>query len=133
MRYKNIIILIVITIFTLSSCNNSPLIQNKTYFFYDSDSGLNCYECDPNWRIMFKDNSTGLMWTERSNSNLKSCQSTIKYNFDENSQTISIIEIDSRSSQSCQRKFIGNWRFVEGKFGKRFYSDRNKSWDFSTY
>ena len=82
---------------------------------------------------MFKDNSTGLMWTESSNSNLKSCQFTIKYNFDENSQTISIIEIDSRSSQSCQRKFIGNWRFIEGKFGKRFYSDRNKSLDFSTY
>jgi hypothetical protein len=116
-----------------SSQQESPLITNTTYYFYDVQDDLECYECDPCWCIRFLDNKTAELWSQpcSGSSNLKSCTSDVRFNFDLQSGVVNITSVSNGNvSSECRGRFVGQWVWSEGKFGKRFYSKNIAGCDF---
>ena len=116
-----------------SSQPESPLITNTTYYFYDVQDDLECDECDPCWCIRFQDNMTAELWSQPCNggSNLKSCTSEVRFKFDLQSGVVNIKSVSNGNvSSECRGRFVGQWVWSEGKFGKRFYSKDIAGCDF---
>jgi hypothetical protein len=111
----------------------SPLITNTTYYFYDVQDDLECDECDPCWCIRFLDNKTAELWSQpcSGSSNLKSCTSEVRFKFDLQSGVVNITSVSNGNvSSECRGRFVGQWVWSEGKFGKRFYSKDIAGCDF---
>lgn len=119
----------------VSNQKSSPLILDKEYYFYDENDELNCAECDPCWKIKFIDKFTGELWSKpcSGSSVLKSCKSKFTYEYNEENNTVTIKSIDNNNvSESCKRKFMGDWVWSKGKYPlERFYSKNNPGADFS--
>jgi hypothetical protein len=115
--------------------NSSPIIINKEYLFYTENDELNCYECDPCWKIKFIDKTTGVIWSKpcSGSSVIKSCQSKFIYKYNEENKTVTIKSIDNNNvSEICKRNFMGDWVWSKGKYPlERFYSKNNPGADFS--
>ncbi len=118
-----------------SEDSRSVLQIGMEYNFFDgSNASLECDECDPCWSIIFKDESNAELWSKpcSGSSVLKSCSSDVVYVFDNNTNTATIKSISNNNvSTECKNRFVGEWQWSEGKYGKRFYSKNNSGCDFS--
>lgn len=116
------------------SSRESALQIGEKYNFFDGSNGkLECPECDPCWHIKFKDEKNAELWSEPCSGStyLKSCRSDVSYKFDKTTNTVTILSIvNSNVSSECKNRFIGEWQWSEGEFGKRFYSKNNPGADF---
>ena len=112
---------------------NSALTIGQKYYFFDGPGLLECPECDPCWFIQFKDKQNALLWSSpcSGSSSLKSCSSDVSCRYEESTNTLTILSINNNNvSSECKTRFIGDWQWSEGKFGKRFYSKNNPGCDF---
>jgi len=105
----------------------------EQYYFEGSNGDLECPECDPCWCIKFKDETNAELWSKPCGGStvLKSCSSDVSYKFDKTTNTVTILSIvNNNVSSECKNRFIGEWLWSEGQFGKRFYSKNNPGCDF---
>ena len=108
-------------------------VGEQYYFFEGSNGDLECPECDPCWCIKFKDETNAELWSKPCSGStvLKSCSSDVSYKFDKTTNTVTILSIvNNNVSSECKSRFIGEWLWSEGQFGKRFYSKNNPGCDF---
>jgi hypothetical protein len=64
--------------------------------------------------------------------NTKSCDTEFNYKYDSKNGVFEIIGgVNKYVSQQCLDKFVGRWKFKNGEFGERFYSEKISGVDFS--
>ena len=107
---------------------NALDIGTEYNFYFDAKGDDVCSECDACWLIKFKDETSAELWSRPCSGStiLKSCNSDVLYTFDKKTNTLTILNINnSNVSSVCKNRFKGDWKWGEGKYGKKFYSVRN--------
>jgi hypothetical protein len=125
---------------TNSLSGDSNIVIGQTYNFYDGVGvgKLHCVGCGSIWKLEVKsDGIISIYSVDIDMSNLKekphtkSCDTEFNYKYDSKNGVFEILGgVNKYVSQQCLDRFVGKWKFKNGEFGERFYSENISGVDF---